>query len=98
MTSGRFTGLDIDLADLRASRKHLSGPYPADWLRHQFVVSSSRHPSLSKLDRWIEKNTTGRWGSYSHTTQEGVTFVVLFELAGDLLRFRGSETDFLDGV
>jgi hypothetical protein len=91
-----FTGLATPLEELRTSRKLMSGPYPADWLRHQFQVDLSRMSDIARLDRWIEKTMTGRWGSYYVATPECVEVVVLFELAGDLFRFRnGAEHDFL---
>lgn len=83
-----FTELELSPTELLTPRKLEWPSYPAEWVRHQFDVPADMYLSLPKLDRWIETNLTGRWGSYSVYTMRGTTVVLVFEEVTDAVMFR----------
>src|SRR4051812_26038110 len=86
--SVRFTGLTLDPKDILTPRKKFDGPYPLDWVRHQFAREYDGKSNLKSLDAWLEKNIGGRWGSYSNYSGGGIQFVILFEKINDGLMFK----------
>jgi hypothetical protein len=83
-----FTGLEIEPDALLTPRKMFQGTYPADWVRHQVLLPIEAYGSLRNIDRWIETNLEGRWGSYSVYGFDGVTLVISFEKLTDAVMFR----------
>ncbi len=83
-----FTGLELDPKSVIEPRKQFQGVYPASWVRHQFTLDHNLYPNLRKLDRWMEQNLEGRWGSYSQYGFEGVVMVIAFERVTDAVMFR----------
>lgn len=84
----QFSDLDLNPRDIHAPRKHLDGPYPKGWVRHQFVDAEADWAAIRKIDRWLEQNISGRWGSYSTMTRRGVEYILYFENDFDAVMFR----------
>jgi hypothetical protein len=84
----RFTDLSLAPRDILTPRKKFDGAYPLDWVRHQFSREYDGRANLKTLDAWLEKNITGRWGSYSQYTGGSIQFVILFEQINDGLMFK----------
>lgn len=82
-----FTDLELDPAVMQP-RKKFAGTYPAEWVRHQFTVDHSLYPNLRKIDKWLEQNIEGRWGSYTQHGYDGLVVVIAFESVGDAVMFR----------
>lgn len=83
-----FTGLELDPDSVSGPRKLFEGTWPAAWTRHQFELPLESYGHLRKIDRWIEQNLEGRWGSYSLYGFENVTYVIAFEKVTDAVMFR----------
>ena len=81
-----FTGLDLDPREIHEPRKLFDMPYPVDWVRHQFTLVHPDYGFTRKLDRWLEKNIDGRWGSY--VSSSGQICVIYFEKLNDAILFR----------
>lgn len=93
----KFTDLEIDPRAIMTPRKYFRGVYPLDWTRHQFTVKGAFGIDLRTIDRWLEANIAGRWGSY--VAADSRTVVILFELLTDAIMFRmkDGETASLSG-
>ncbi|RYF13341.1 MAG: hypothetical protein EOO77_15670 [Oxalobacteraceae bacterium] len=65
-----------------------NGTYPSSWVRHQFKLPPEAYAQLRLIDRWIESNLEGRWGSYSVFAHDAVTCVIAFEKVTDAVMFR----------
>jgi hypothetical protein len=83
-----FTDLELDPEAVLTPRKMFDGTYPSTWVRHQFDLPLEAYGHLRNIDRWIEANLEGRWGSYSVYTFGAVTFVIAFERVTDAMMFR----------
>jgi hypothetical protein len=92
-----FTGLSLTPEQAIRPRKRLVGLYPAEWIRHQWMVEYGADADLNRLDRYIERTLDGQWGSYSIQTVDGLKLVVLFEQVTDAVMFRlkGGEKAFI---
>ena len=94
----KFTDLDLEPITALEPRKKFQGTYPVEWIRHQWSLSFDVAGDLKMLDRWLEANMLGRWGSYRAYGTDTVKFVVLFEQVTDAVMFRlkGGERAFLE--
>lgn len=83
-----YTELEMDAEALMEPRKQFHGVYPSTWVRHQFVLPHELYPNLRRIDRWIEQNLEGRWGSYTQYGFDGLIVVIAFERVTDAVMFR----------
>lgn len=83
-----FTDLELDPEAVQSPRKIFQGTYPSSWVRHQFQISIESYGQLRSIDRWIETNLEGRWGSYSVYGFDAITVVIAFEKVTDAVMFR----------
>ncbi len=63
-SSVKFTDLELETSVALEPRKKFQGTYPVEWVRHQWSLPFEVSSDLKLLDRWLEANMLGRWGSY----------------------------------
>lgn len=84
-----FTGLEIDPRDVHSSRKVFSGTYPSSWTRYAFTVPANKWVSMQDIDRYLENNIVGHWGSYiTRDSNNNNLVVIVFEHLTDAIMFR----------
>jgi hypothetical protein len=82
----RFTGLEFDPMEVLQSRELIGSPIPPDWVRVRFDVPDE---AVTKVRRWVAKNTNDRWCLYSFEGDfETTTVVIAFETKTDAVMFR----------
>lgn len=89
----RFTGLTVPTGKLafKLNKRKVQAPYPGSWSRVEVTKAAADQASSDRLDEWLDKNMSARWGHYVPQGYAGL--VLFFESEADAVLFKLMDGD-----